>query len=71
MRQETNVVLTQYLSFLARLALDDAGYLSNAVNNAGQQFGQVGLVGMLVELWMEKVNLARRAAFHCRLHVST
>ncbi|KAF9097464.1 hypothetical protein BGX29_008072 [Mortierella sp. GBA35] len=55
-KKETNVVLTQYLCFFARLAVDDAGYLSNAVSNAGQQFGQPSLLTMLIDLWMEKFD---------------
>ncbi|KAF9204782.1 hypothetical protein BGZ49_004879 [Haplosporangium sp. Z 27] len=53
---ETNVVLTQYLSFLARLAIDDSGYLSSAINNAGQQFGQPRLLSILLDIWMEKFD---------------
>ncbi|KAF9087787.1 Importin-11 [Mortierella sp. AD031] len=55
-KKETNVVLTQYLCFFARLAVDDPGYLSNAVSNAGQQFGQPSLLTMLIDLWMEKFD---------------
>jgi len=54
-KRETNVVLTQYLGFLARIALDDAGYLANAITAAGQQSGQPQLLGTLVDFWMEKV----------------
>lgn len=49
------MVLTQYLCFLARLAVEDSAYLSNAVNSVGQQFGQPSLLPMLIDLWMEKV----------------
>lgn len=49
-------MLTQYLCFLARLAVEDSVYLSNAVNSVGQQFGQPSLLPMLIDLWMEKVR---------------
>ncbi|KAF9104894.1 Importin-11 [Mortierella sp. AM989] len=66
-KAETNVVLTQYLSFLARLAIDDSGYLSNAVNNAGQQFGQARLLSMLLDFWMEKFDNVSHPK-HRKLH---
>lgn len=50
------MVLTQYLCFMARLAVEDSAYLSNAVNSVGQQFGQPSLLPMLIDLWMEKVR---------------
>ncbi|KAI7828636.1 armadillo-type protein [Gamsiella multidivaricata] len=55
-KKETNVVLTQYLCFLARLAIEDSTYLSNVVNNAGQQFGQPRLLSALLDFWMEKFD---------------
>jgi len=55
-KKETNVVLTQYLGFLARVALDDADYLAQAITAAGQQFGQPQLLGALIDFWMEKFD---------------
>ncbi|KAF9359983.1 hypothetical protein BGX26_010911 [Mortierella sp. AD094] len=66
-KTETNVVLTQYLSFLARLAVDDSGYLSNAINNAGQQFGQARLLHLLLDFWMEKFDNVSHPK-HRKLH---
>lgn len=50
------MVMTQYLCFFARIAVENPEYLSNAVNNAGQQFHQPGLLGALVDFWMDKVT---------------
>ncbi|KAG0325096.1 hypothetical protein BGZ99_001062 [Dissophora globulifera] len=66
-KKDTNVVLTQYLCFLARLAVEDSGYLSNVVNNAGRQFGQPGLLSMLLDLWMEKFDNVSHPK-HRKLH---
>ncbi|KAG0255568.1 hypothetical protein BG011_005046 [Mortierella polycephala] len=66
-KQETNVVLTHYLCFLARLAVEDAAYLSSVINNAGQQFGQPRLLGMLVDFWMEKFDNVSHPK-HRKLH---
>ncbi|KAF9186760.1 hypothetical protein BGZ51_001785 [Haplosporangium sp. Z 767] len=66
-KQETNVVLTQYLCFLARLAVEDAAYLSGTINNAGQQFGQTQLLSMLVDFWMEKFDNVSHPK-HRKLH---
>ncbi|KAF9586226.1 hypothetical protein BGW38_008319 [Lunasporangiospora selenospora] len=66
-KKDTNVVLTQYLSFLARLAIEDANYLSNAVTNAGQHFGQPQLLGMLLEFWAEKFDNVSHPK-HRKLH---
>ncbi|KAF9434480.1 Importin-11 [Entomortierella beljakovae] len=65
--KETNVVLTQYLSFLARLAVDDAGYLSNAINSVGQQFGREHLLSMFLDLWTEKFDSVSHPK-HRKLH---
>ncbi|KAF9938731.1 hypothetical protein BGZ67_010495 [Mortierella alpina] len=66
-KKETNVVLTQYLCFLARLAVEDSGYLSNTINNAGQQFGQAQLLSLLMEFWMEKFDNVSHPK-HRKLH---
>ncbi|KAF9933041.1 hypothetical protein FBU30_006717 [Linnemannia zychae] len=66
-KKESNVVLTQYLCFLARLAVEDAGYLSNAVNAIAQQFGQPGLLAMLIDFWMEKFDNVSHPK-HRKLH---
>ncbi|KAF9953439.1 hypothetical protein BGZ72_005413 [Mortierella alpina] len=66
-KKETNVVLTQYLSFLARLAVEDSGYLSNTINSAGQQFGQARLLSLLMEFWMEKFDNVSHPK-HRKLH---
>ncbi|KAF8935479.1 hypothetical protein BGZ58_004972 [Dissophora ornata] len=66
-KKETNVVLTQYLCFFARLAVENSDYLSNAINNAGQQFGQPGLLSMLTDLWMEKFDNVSHPK-HRKLH---
>ncbi|KAG0042504.1 hypothetical protein BGZ83_000388 [Gryganskiella cystojenkinii] len=55
-KKDTNVVLTQYLGFFARIALEDAEYLTQAITSAGQQFGQPQLLGTLVDIWMEKFD---------------
>ncbi|KAF9169445.1 Importin-11 [Mortierella sp. AD011] len=66
-KTETNVVLTQYLSFLARLAIDDSGYLSNVINNTGLQFGQARLLHLLLDFWMEKFDNVSHPK-HRKLH---
>ncbi|KAF9282312.1 hypothetical protein BGZ68_006073 [Mortierella alpina] len=66
-KKDTNVVLTQYLCFLARLAVEDSGYLSNTINSAGQQFGQAHLLSLLVEFWMEKFDNVSHPK-HRKLH---
>ncbi|KAI1312607.1 Importin-11 [Mortierella claussenii] len=66
-KTETNVVLTQYLCFFARLAIEDSGYLSNAINNAGQHFGQARLLSSLLDLWMEKFDNVSHPK-HRKLH---
>ncbi|KAF9954158.1 hypothetical protein BGZ70_010643 [Mortierella alpina] len=66
-KKDTNVVLTQYLCFLARLAVEDSGYLSNTINSAGQQFGQSNLLSLLMEFWMEKFDNVSHPK-HRKLH---
>lgn len=66
-KKESNVVLTQYLCFMARLAVEDSAYLSNAVNSVGQQFGQPSLLPMLIDLWMEKFDNVSHPK-HRKLH---
>ncbi|KAG0002348.1 hypothetical protein BGZ65_002719 [Modicella reniformis] len=66
-KRETNVVLTQYLGFFARLAVEDSGYVLNVINSSGQQFGQPGLLGMFTELWMEKFDNVSHPK-HRKLH---
>ncbi|KAF9360714.1 hypothetical protein BGX34_007599 [Mortierella sp. NVP85] len=66
-KKETNVVLTQYLCFLARVAVENPEYLANAVNNASQQFHQPGLLGALVDFWMDKFDNVSHPKFR-KLH---
>ncbi|KAF9570878.1 hypothetical protein EC968_001317 [Mortierella alpina] len=66
-KKETNVVLTQYLCFLARLAIEDSGYLASTINNAGQQFGQARLLSSVTEFWMEKFDNVSHPK-HRKLH---
>ncbi|KAF9916817.1 Importin-11 [Lobosporangium transversale] len=65
--KETNVVLTQYLCFIARLAVDNSGYFSNVVNNASHQFGQAHLLSSFLELWTEKFDNVSHPK-HRKLH---
>ncbi|KAG0038683.1 Importin-11 [Podila clonocystis] len=55
-KKETNVVLCQFLAFMARIAVEDAAYLTKTVTDAGQQFGQPQLLGAFIDIWMEKFD---------------
>lgn len=51
------MVLCQFLAFMARVAVEDSTYLTKAVTDAGQQFGQPQLLGAFIDVWMEKVSV--------------
>ncbi|KAF9971529.1 hypothetical protein BGZ73_005515 [Actinomortierella ambigua] len=55
-KKEPNVVMTQYLSFMARLAIDNAEYLGAALTEIGHQFGQSNLKAMVYDFWLEKFD---------------
>ncbi|KAF9164301.1 hypothetical protein DFQ27_002603 [Actinomortierella ambigua] len=55
-KKEPNVVMTQYLSFMARLAVDNAEYLGAALMEIGQQFGQSNLKAVFYDFWLEKFD---------------
>ncbi|KAG0233322.1 hypothetical protein BGW42_007520 [Actinomortierella wolfii] len=66
-KKEPNVVMTQYLSFIARLAITDADYLAAALDEIGLQFGQQGLRAMFYDAWLDKFDNVSHPK-HRKLH---